>query len=151
MCYAEVLQSELAARGSSPAAGLIHTVEAGVVTKRSSRIAGMSRKELEGEPLRSKFSYLVHGMPCLLAVHWFLNLVRHNSLSLGDRTIMTTTVHVGVVMPASTRVPLESPASSEMNEEDESPEADLDYLDEYDSEEERRQRRKKKVGSKLRH
>jgi len=38
-----------------------------------------------------------------------------------------------------------------MNEEDESPEADLDYLDEYDSEEERRQRRKKKVGSKLRH
>lgn len=120
-----------------------------MVTKRSSRIAGMSRKELEGEPSRSKFSYLVHGMPRVLAVHWFLILVRHNSLGLGDRTVITTTV--GVVMPASTRVPLESPASSEMNEEDESPEADLDYLDEYDSEEERRQRRKKKVGSKLRH
>lgn len=51
----------------------------------------------------------------------------------------------GVVMPVSTRVALESPVSSEMNEEDESPEADLDYLDEYDSEEERRQRKKRKV------
>ena len=47
-------------------------------------------------------------------------------------------------MPMSARVPLESPASSEMNDE-ESPEADLDYLDEYDSEEEKRQRRKKRV------
>ena len=51
----------------------------------------------------------------------------------------------GVVMPVSARVALESPVSSEMNEEDESPEADLDYLDEYDSEEERRQRKKRKV------
>ena len=51
----------------------------------------------------------------------------------------------GVVMPVSARVALESPVSSEMNEEDESPEADLDYLDEYDSEEARRQRKKRKV------
>ncbi len=35
-------------QGASPAAGLIQTVEGGVVTKRSSRIAGMSRKETEG-------------------------------------------------------------------------------------------------------
>ena len=52
---------------------------------------------------------------------------------------------VGVVMPVSARVPLESPVSSEVNEEEESPEADLDYLEDYDSEEERRQRKKKKV------
>lgn len=49
--YAEVLQAELAAHGSSPAAGLIQTVEGGVVTKRSSRIAGMNRKDTEGEPV----------------------------------------------------------------------------------------------------
>lgn len=48
-------------------------------------------------------------------------------------------------MPAGARVVLESPGSSEMNEEDESPEMDMDYLDEYDSEEERKQKKKKKV------
>lgn len=51
----------------------------------------------------------------------------------------------GVTLPGVVRVPLESPVSSEMNEEEESPDADLDYLDEYDSEEEKKQRRKKKV------
>lgn len=49
--HAEVLQAELTPHGSSPAAGLIQTVEGGVVTKRSSRIAGMSRKDTEGEPI----------------------------------------------------------------------------------------------------
>ena len=39
---------------------------------------------------------------------------------------------------------LESPGSSELNDEEESPEPDVDYLDEYDSEEERKQRRRKR-------
>ena len=50
-------------------------------------------------------------------------------------------------MPVSVRVALESPVSSEMNEEEESPDADLDFMDEYDSEEERKQRKRKKVDS----
>ena len=53
-------------------------------------------------------------------------------------------------MPVSVRVPLESPVSSEMNEEEESPDADLDYLDEYDSEEERKTKRKKRPPTRVR-
>ena len=48
-------------------------------------------------------------------------------------------------MPVGVKVVLESPGSSEQNEEEESPEMDLDFLDDYDSEEERRQKKKKKV------
>ena len=40
------------------------------------------------------------------------------------------------------RVPLESPASSELNEEEESPDADYD-LDDYDSEEEKRKKKRR--------
>lgn len=40
------------------------------------------------------------------------------------------------------RVPLESPGSSEMNEEEESPDADYD-LDDYDSEEEKRKKKRR--------
>ena len=52
-----------------------------------------------------------------------------------------------VVLPPTVRVALESPVSSELNEEEESPEADLDYLDEYDSEEERKLKKRRKVYS----
>ena len=45
-------------------------------------------------------------------------------------------------MPAVPRIPLESPASSEMNEEDESPDADYD-LEDYDSEEEKRKKKRR--------
>ena len=44
-----VAQLESVANGSALTTGLIQTVEGGVVTKRSSRIAGMSRKDVEGE------------------------------------------------------------------------------------------------------
>ncbi|CAI8017840.1 Zinc finger protein DPF3 [Geodia barretti] len=81
--------------------GLIQTLEGGVLTKRSSRIA--SRKE-GGE---------------------------------GGSV-------VGVVMPVGSKVVLESPGSSEHNEEEESPELDMDYLEDYDSDEEKRPHRKKK-------
>lgn len=57
----------------------------------------------------------------------------------------TATPPAGLLMPGGSRVPLESPVSSEMCEDDESPEADLDYLDEYDSDEDRKQKKKKKV------
>jgi hypothetical protein len=40
------------------------------------------------------------------------------------------------------RVPLESPASSELNEEEESPDADYD-LEDYDSEEEKRKKKRR--------
>ena len=49
---------------------------------------------------------------------------------------------LGLAMPAGSRVLLESPASSELNEEDESPEVEVDFMDDYDSEEERKQRRR---------
>lgn len=42
------------------------------------------------------------------------------------------------------RVALESPMSSEINEESDQ---DIDFVEEYDSEEERRPRRKKKVNT----
>ena len=48
-------------------------------------------------------------------------------------------------MPVGVRVPLASPVSSSLCDEDESPEADVDYLEEYDSDEERKQKKKKKV------
>ena len=51
---------------------------------------------------------------------------------------------VGVVMPVGSKVVLESPGSSEHNEEEESPELDMDYLEDYDSDEEKRPHRKKK-------
>jgi hypothetical protein len=40
---------------------------------------------------------------------------------------------------------MESPISSEMNEEES--EKDVDFVDDYDSEEEKRQRKKRKVSS----
>lgn len=50
-------------------------------------------------------------------------------------------------MPVGSKVVLESPGSSEHNEEEESPDMDMDYLDDYDSDEEKRSHRKrKKVG-----
>lgn len=103
--HSKKAQLESVANGNALTTGLIQTIDGGVVTKRSSRIAGMTRKDSEG---------------------------------------------VAVVMPVSARVPLESPVSSEVNEEEESPEADLDYLEDYDSEEERRLRKKKKSSSKSR-
>ena len=51
-------------------------------------------------------------------------------------------VWIGVVLPTGVRVSMESPHSSEINEESDN---DADYLDEYESEEERRSKRKKKV------
>ena len=45
---------------------------------------------------------------------------------------------------------LESPGSSELNEEEESPEPDVDYMDEYDSEEEKKQKRKKRPPPRIR-
>lgn len=39
---------------------------------------------------------------------------------------------------------LESPGSSELNEEEESPEPDVDYMEDYDSEEEKKQKKKKR-------
>lgn len=50
---------------------------------------------------------------------------------------------LGIILPAVPRVPLESPASSELNEEEESPDADYD-LDDYDSEEEKRNKKKRR-------
>ena len=50
----------------------------------------------------------------------------------------------GVVMPMGSKVVLESPGSSEQNEEEESPDLDVDYLEDYDSDEEKRSHRKKK-------
>ena len=49
---------------------------------------------------------------------------------------------VGIILPVVPRVPLESPASSELNEEEESPDADYD-LDDYDSEEEKRKKKRR--------
>jgi hypothetical protein len=62
--------------------------------------------------------------------------------------------NAGFVAPMATggpslRVVLESPGSSELNEE-ESPEADADYLDEYDSEEERKLKKKRRPPPKIR-
>ena len=48
------------------------------------------------------------------------------------------------------RTTLESPGSSELNEEEESPEPDADYMEEYDSEEERKQKKKKRPPPKIR-
>ena len=45
-------------------------------------------------------------------------------------------------MSSTSRVSLESPISSEMNEESD---PDMDFMEDYDSEEERRSRRKRKV------
>ena len=47
-------------------------------------------------------------------------------------------------MPVGSKVVLESPGSSEHNEEEESPDMDMDYLDDYDSDEEKRSHRKRK-------
>lgn len=47
-------------------------------------------------------------------------------------------------MPAGSKVVLESPGSSELNEEEESPDMDMDYMEDYDSDEEKRSHRKKK-------
>ena len=52
-------------------------------------------------------------------------------------------------MPMGSKVVLESPGSSEHNEEEESPDMDMDYLDDYDSDEERRSHRKKKRVSRI--
>ena len=49
---------------------------------------------------------------------------------------------LGLILPVVPRVPLESPASSEMNEEEESPDADYD-LEDYDSEEEKRKKKRR--------
>ena len=60
---------------------------------------------------------------------------------------------VGFLAPASSLRPslsLESPGSSELNEEEESPEPDVDYMDEYDSEEEKKQKKKKRPPPKIR-
>ena len=54
----------------------------------------------------------------------------------------TIVLLIGVVLPAGVKVSMESPHSSEINEESDN---DADYLDEYESEEERRSKRKKKV------
>lgn len=45
---------------------------------------------------------------------------------------------------------MESPGSSELNEEDDSPEPDGDYMEEYDSEEERKLKKKKRPPPKVR-
>lgn len=45
---------------------------------------------------------------------------------------------------------LESPVSSELNEEDDSPEPDVDYMEDYDSEEDRKQKKKKRPPPKIR-
>ena len=50
----------------------------------------------------------------------------------------------GVAMPVGSKVVLESPGSSEQNEEEESPDLDVDYLEDYDSDEEKRPHRRKK-------
>ena len=50
----------------------------------------------------------------------------------------------GVAMPVGSKVVLESPGSSEHNEEEESPDLDMDYLEDYDSDEEKRSHRKRK-------
>ena len=52
-------------------------------------------------------------------------------------------------MSMGSKVVLESPGSSEHNEEEESPDMDMDYLDDYDSDEERRSHRKKKRVSRI--
>lgn len=44
-----VAQLESVANGNALTTGLIQTIDGGVVTKRSSRIAGMTRKDSEGE------------------------------------------------------------------------------------------------------
>ncbi len=53
-------------------------------------------------------------------------------------------------MVVGPRTAIESPGSSELNEEEDSPEPDVDYMDEYDSEEERKQKRKKRPPPKIR-
>lgn len=95
----DTLLEPIVVQGASPAGGLIQTMEGGVVTKRSSRLAGIARPK---EPAPEG----------------------------------------GIIMPAVPRIPLESPASSEMNEEDESPDADYD-LEDYDSEEEKRKKKRR--------
>lgn len=55
---------------------------------------------------------------------------------------LTVHISIGILLPVVPRVPLESPASSELNEEEESPDADYD-LDDYDSEEEKRKKKRR--------
>lgn len=63
-------------------------------------------------------------------------------LSFSLPLLLFLSLHAGVIIPVVPRVPLESPVSSEMNEEDESPDADYD-LDDYDSEEEKRKKKRR--------
>lgn len=55
----------------------------------------------------------------------------------------------GFHAPATVRSVLESPGSSELNEEEESPEPDVDYMDDYDSDEERKNKKKKRPPPKM--
>lgn len=71
-------------------------------------------------------------------------MVKSNSYSIILSSLFSLTQAVGI------RTALESPVSSELNEEEESPEPDGDYYDEYDSDEERRQKKKRRPAPKTR-
>lgn len=117
---------EAISRQASPAAsGLVQTVEG----KRSSRLATMTRGKDATD-----------SMLCIASE------VYNNSYP--------PTHSAGFLVPmitASTnlRATLESPGSSELNEE-ESPEPDADYMEDYDSEEERKLKRKRRPPPKIR-
>lgn len=106
------------------AAGLIQTVEG----KRSSRLATMTR----GKDGSTDGTLCGRFCAC--------------SYPLTTAGFLVPMVTGGT----SLRPPLESPGSSELNEEEESPEPDGDYMDEYDSEEEKKLKRKKRPPPKMR-
>ena len=70
-----------------------------------------------------------------------------DSLSLTTCGLPTTAALPGSRATGS----LESPGSSELNDEEDTPEpADVDFLDDYDSEEEKKHRKRRKVVSRPR-
>ena len=111
-------------RQASPAAsGLVQTVEG----KRSSRLATMTRGKDSTDGVHS-------GLQCALMI-----VVGAGFLA---PVVTGTATARGAV--------LESPGSSELNEEEESPEPDADYMEEYDSEEDRKQKKKRRPPPKVR-
>jgi len=115
---------ESGSRQASPtASGLIQTVDG----KRSSRLATITRcKDSTDGVYTLTVCFICSNYQC----SGFLP------------PVVTGAVNV--------RTTLESPGSSELNEEEESPEPDADYMEEYDSEEERKQKKKKRPPPKIR-
>ena len=126
----------------SPTSGLIQTLEGGVLTKRSSRIA--SRKDgADGQHSHCSLLYIMFNETWIHRLHVYY-IAPHTQFHSNSIYMTAGAVAGGVVMSVGSKVVLESPGSSEQNEEEESPDMDMDYLEDYDSDEEKRSHRKRK-------